>query len=64
MNDEDFLIVEIGDVRGLVKDLSDLIQHYNDLKSYDEPILSPGCLLLDKLRVLFMHQDIECSIFS
>lgn len=51
MNDEEFLVIEVEDARGLIKDLSDMIQHYNEVQSFDEPLLSYGTSLLDKLRV-------------
>lgn len=58
MNDEEYLVVEVEDVRNLIKDLSELIQHYNAMQAFDEPLLSYGSLLLDKLRVGFIEHKI------
>lgn len=52
-SDEEFLIIEVEDARGLMKDLSDMIQHYNGIQAFDEPLLSYGTLFLDKLRASF-----------
>lgn len=51
MNDDEYLIVEVEDARGLAKDLVDFYQHYVGAQIFDTPLLSYASILLDKLRV-------------